>query len=97
MLLGGDSILPTDHWAHEKPGEIVVFKTDNGNLKPIQTISITGLPEGVAFSGDGSHVYVSSFREKHLRGYRVDEQFLIDTNTRIYFPGTPGSMRGRAR
>ena len=45
-LLGGDSILPTGHWAHKTPGQIVVFKTNNGNLQKIQKISITGLPEG---------------------------------------------------
>ncbi len=97
LLLGGDSILSRDHWAHGNPGEIVVLKTEGGDLKPIQRISITGLPEGIAFSGDGDYVYVSSFREKNLRVYKVKGQFLIDTGTRIDLPGTPGSMRGRAR
>ena len=32
LLLGGDSILPIGHWAHKTPGQIVVFKTNNGNL-----------------------------------------------------------------
>ena len=97
LLLGGDSILPTSHWAHNKTGQIVVFKTNNGNLQQIQKISITGLPEGIAFSGNGDYVYVSSFREKVLRVYQVDGEFLIDTETRIELPGTPASMRGRAR
>ena len=97
LLLGGDSILPTGHWAHKTPGQIVVFKTNNGNLQKIQKISITGLPEGVAFSGNGDYVYVSSFREKVLRVYQVEGHFLIDTGTRVDLPGTPASMRGRAR
>ena len=97
LLLGGDSVLPTDHWAHQKPGEIVVFKTDDGNLHPIQRINITGLPEGIAFSPDGDYVYVSSFREKVLRVYHVKEQRLVDTGNFVPLPGTPASMRGRAR
>lgn len=97
LLLGGDTILPAEHWAHKNPGEIVVFKTDGGNLQAIQKISTTGLPEGVAFSPDGEYVYVSSFGEKKLMVFRVDHQSLIDTGIHVDLPGTPGSMRGRAR
>ncbi len=97
LLLGGDSILPADHWAHGNTGEIVVFKTNGGNLKIVQKISITGLPEGVAFSSEGDYVYISSFRKKNLRVYEVDEDILVDTEKRIDLPGTPASMRGRAR
>ena len=42
-------------------------------------------------------MYVSSFREKVLRVYQVEGHFLIDTGTRVDLPGTPASMRGRAR
>jgi len=97
LLLGGDTILPSDHWAHANPGEIVVFKISKDDAVPVQRIPVRGLPEGVAFSPDGSYAYVSSFKNQELMVFEVIGESLVDTNVRVALPGTPASMRGRAR
>ncbi len=97
LLLGGDTMLPKDHWAHQKSGEIAVFKVSKNAMTPLQSIPIKGLPEGVAFSPDGGYLYVSSFALQQVMVFRVDGQKLIDTGTRVDLPGSPASMRGRAR
>ena len=97
LLLGGDTMLPKEHWAHKRPGEIAVFKVSKNEVALLQSIPIKGLPEGVAFSPDGGYVYVSSFALRQVMVFRVEGQALIDTGTRVDLPGTPASMRGRAR
>jgi DNA-binding beta-propeller fold protein YncE len=63
----------------------------------VQRIPVRGLPEGVAFSADGLYVYVSSFKNQELMVFEVIGDSLVDTNVRVALPGTPASMRGRAR
>ncbi len=97
LLLGGDVLLPPDHWAHSRKGSIAVFAIDGLELKLIQKIEAGGLPEGVAFSPDGAFMYVSNFKGKVVAVYNVDGRNVSDTGVRITLPGQPGSMRGRAR
>jgi len=97
LLLGGDVLLPREHWAHTQKGSIAVFEIDGLNLTRVQVIKVGGLPEGVAFSPDGEFMYVSSFVGKEVRVYRVDGTRVSDTGVRVSLPGHPGSMRARAR
>jgi len=97
LLLGGDVLLPPDHWAHSEKGSIAVFKINGLQLTLVQKIEVGGLPEGVAFSPDGGFMYVSNFTGKEVAVYRVDGDQVRDTSVRIALPGQPGSMRGRAR
>ena len=97
LQLGGDVILARDHWAHARKGNIAVFEIDGTDLKLVQRIEAGGLPEGVAFSPDGSHMYVSNFKGKEVAVYEVDGARVRDTGVRMSLPGQPGSMRGRAR
>ncbi len=97
LLLGGDVLLPKEHWAHSQKGTIAIFSIDGLNLIRVDTIEFAGLPEGVAFSPDGEFMYVSNFVGQQVRVYRVEGTRVIDTGVRIPLPGHPGSMRGRAR
>ena len=97
LLLGGDVLLPTDHWAHSRMGSIAVFAIDGVELTLVQRIEAGGLPEGVAFSPDGAFMYVSNFKGKEVAVYKVDATRVTDTGVRISLPGQPGSMRARAR
>ena len=97
LLLGGDVLLPVDHWAHSVKGSIAVFEIDGLDLKMVQRIDVGGLPEGVAFSPDGGYMYVSNLVGQEVAVYRVRGTQVRDTGMRISLPGRPGSMRGRAR
>jgi len=97
LLLGGDVLLPPDHWAHTVKGSIVVFAIDGLDLTLVKKIEVGGLPEGVAFSPAGDFMYVSNFVGKEVAVYAVDGTRVRDTGQRITLPGQPGSMRARAR
>jgi DNA-binding beta-propeller fold protein YncE len=97
LLLGGDVLLPADHWAHSVEGSIAVFEIDGLELTLVQRIDVGGLPEGVAFSPDGGYMYVSNLVGQEVAVYRVRGTQVRDTGMRISLPGPPGSMRGRAR
>lgn len=96
VLLGG-VILPKDHWAYKRNGSLVVLKIDGLKLTKIKEIEVGALPEGIAFSPDGSYMYVSSFFDSDVRVFRVTGTDVSDTGIRIGLPGHPGSMRARAR
>ncbi len=97
LLLGGDVLLPPEHWAHSQQGSIAIYEIDGLNLIAGDVIEVGGLPEGVAFSPNGEFMYVSSFVGKEVRVYRVEGTRVRDTGVRIPLPGHPGSMRARAR
>lgn len=97
LLLGGDVLLPADHWAHSVKGSIAVFAIDGLELELVQKIDVGGLPEGVAFSPDGAYMYVSNFVGRDVAVYQVRGTQIRDTGVRVSLPGQPGSMRARAR
>ena len=97
LLLGGDVLLPPDHWAHSEKGSIAIFQIDGLKLALVQQIKVGGLPEGVAFSPDGGFMYVSNFVGKEVAVYKVNGSRVRDTGVRVSLPGQPGSMRARAR
>ncbi len=97
ILLGGDVLLPVEHWGHSVKGSIAVFAIDGLELTPVQKIEMDGIPEGVAFSPDGSYMYVSSMVGKVLAVYAVRGARIRDTGVRVSLPGYSGSMRARAR
>ena len=97
LLLGGDVLLPRDHWAHSQKGTAAIFEIDGLNLVASQVIELGGLPEGVAFSPRGDYLYISSWAGKQVGVYKVDGTRVRDTGVHISLPGHPGSMRGRAR
>jgi DNA-binding beta-propeller fold protein YncE len=96
VLLGG-VILPKDHWAYKRNGSMVVLRINGARLTRITEIELGALPEGIAFSPDGSYMYVSSFFDRDVRVFRVNGTEVSDTGVRIPLPGHPGSMRARAR
>ena len=96
MLIGGGVLLPKDHWAHSMAGRMVVYAIDGTNLNKVNEIILDGLPEGLAFSPDGSYMYVSNYAFKNVRVFRVNGTNVTDTGVSVPLPGHPGSMRGRA-
>lgn len=84
---------------HER-GAIVVLAADGKTLRPVKTIEVGRVPEGVAFSPDGGHLYVANFYDDNIWIFRVEGNEVADTGRRLKLPGRPASARatpGRAR
>lgn len=97
LCLGGDVLLPKEHWAHSQKGFAAIYEVDGLNLVARQVIELGGLPEGVAFSPDGEFMYISTWVGQQVGVYKVEGTRVSDTGVRIPLPGHPGSMRSRAR
>jgi 6-phosphogluconolactonase (cycloisomerase 2 family) len=53
------------------------------------------MPEGVAFSADGRHVYVGNFLSRTISILRVEEDgTVVDTGKTIDLEGSPAALRG---
>jgi DNA-binding beta-propeller fold protein YncE len=96
VLLRGSS-LPHAAWAYRRNGSVAAFGIDGRRVTPKGAeVEIGALPEGVAYSRDGSHVYVADYVDRVLHVLRVTADGLADTGTKLDLPGQPASMRGIA-
>ena len=57
-------------------------------------VEVGGLPEGVVFSKDGSHLYVGNYTDQNVSILKVDGTTVTDTGKTLELPGQPASMRG---
>jgi DNA-binding beta-propeller fold protein YncE len=74
-------------------GAVVALKIDGKKVTKTGEVQVGGLPEGVAFSADGSYLYVGNFIDQDLSVLKVDGDKITDTGTRFKLPGHPASMR----
>ncbi|HTT78984.1 MAG TPA: YncE family protein, partial [Stellaceae bacterium] len=63
---------PTSTWYYHKGGQVSVLKIDGTNVTKIGEVTVGQLPEGVAFSADGSHIYIGNFLDSDLSILKVD-------------------------
>jgi DNA-binding beta-propeller fold protein YncE len=75
-------------------GAVVALKIDGKKVTKTGEVQVGGLPEGVVFSPDGSHVYVGNFIDQDISILKVDGDKLTDTGRKLKLPGHPASMRG---
>jgi DNA-binding beta-propeller fold protein YncE len=83
---------PTSTWYYHKGGAVSVLKIDGTNVSKIGEITVGQLPEGAAFSPDGSHIYVGNFLDADLSILKVDGGHVSAAGT-FKLPGQPASMR----
>ncbi|MGH7117323.1 MAG: YncE family protein [Stellaceae bacterium] len=74
-------------------GDIAILKIDGDKVTKIASITVGALPEGAAFSPDGSYLYVGNFIDGDLSILKVDGTNVTDTGQRLKLPGHPASMR----
>ncbi len=74
-------------------GDIAVLKIDGDKVTKIASVTVGAFPEGVAFSPDGSHIYVGNFIDGDLSILKVDGTNVTDTGQRLKLPGHPASLR----
>jgi DNA-binding beta-propeller fold protein YncE len=84
---------PKDTWYYHKGGAVSLFRIDGKKVTRIGEVTVGGLPEGAAFSADGSHIYVGNFMDSDLSVLRVSGTRVSDSGKRFKLPGQPASMR----
>jgi DNA-binding beta-propeller fold protein YncE len=78
---------------HHAGGSVAVLAIDGNKVTKVGSITVGALPEGVAFSADGSHIYIGNFIDGDLSVLKVDGTNVTDTGQRFKLPGHPASMR----
>ncbi len=84
---------PKSTWYYHPDGAVTVLSIDGNKVTRAGEVTVGALPEGAAFSADGSHLYVGNFIDKDLSVLRVDGDKITDTGQRFKLPGQPASMR----
>lgn len=93
-LLLGTSAKHSD-WFYTPNGEAVLAALGkDGSIAVKDRQKLGGLPEGVAFSGDGHWVYIGNYSSKDLQVFRIVNGKLEPQGQPLQLPGQPASMRG---
>jgi DNA-binding beta-propeller fold protein YncE len=85
---------PKSSWFYHPGGAVSVLRIDGKKVTRVGEVTVGGLPEGVNFSADGSHIYVGNFIDSDLSVLRVMGDKVTDTGQRFKLPGHPASGRG---
>ena len=92
ILVAGNS--DKKAWFSRKVGSAVALKIDGKQVTRVSDIELGGLPEGVAFSPDGSYAYVGNFLDSDISILKINGAQVTDTGKKIKLPGHPASLRG---
>jgi DNA-binding beta-propeller fold protein YncE len=96
LLKGGNA--ERKSWAYNRNGALAVLELGGPTGKLVRKIGevrVRGIPQGVAFSPDGGHIYVSNFRDEDLSILKVEGTKVTNTGKTLKLPGPPASLRGR--
>jgi DNA-binding beta-propeller fold protein YncE len=84
---------PKGTWYREDAGAVGVLRINGKKVTSIGAVRVGKLPEGAAFSRDGSTLYVGNFIDKNLSVLRASGGRLVDTGRTYDLPGQPASLR----
>lgn len=88
----GSNTPPTTFY-HHNGGSVAVLAINGGKVTKVGSVTVGALPEAVAFSADGSHIYVGNFLDGDISILQVNGTQVSDTGQRLKLPGHPASMR----
>jgi DNA-binding beta-propeller fold protein YncE len=83
---------PKTSWFYHPGGAVRILKIDGKKVTNVGEVTVGALPEGGAFSADGSYLYVDNFIDQDLSVLQVDGTKLTDKG-RVKMPGHPASIR----
>lgn len=83
----------TDTWYYHPGGALSVLRIDGKKVTRVGEATVGALPEGAAFSADGSHIYVGNFIDSDLSVLQVMGDRVTDSGKRFKLPGQPASVR----
>jgi YVTN family beta-propeller protein len=84
---------PKTSWFYHPGGAISVLRIDGKKVTRVGEVTVGALPEAVAFSADGGHIYVGNFIDSDLSALQVMGDRVTDTGKRFKLPGQPASAR----
>ena len=87
------SNMPKTAFFYHPMGAVTALKIDGKKVTNVGEVNVGALPEAVAFSPDGSYLYVGNFIDGDLSVLHIDGIRLADTGQRFKLPGHPASMR----
>ncbi len=93
VLLNGSGGVAKDAWFAHPTGKVAVLTIDGKKVTKTGEVEVGRLPEGVAFSEDGSHLYVGNFLDSNVSILKVDGTTVTDTGKKLQLPGQPASIR----
>ena len=82
-----------DTWYYHPGGALSVLRIDGKKVTRVGEVTVGALPEGAAFSADGSHIYVGNFIDSDLSVLQVMGDRVTDSGKRFKLPGQPASVR----
>ena len=88
------SNMPKSSFIYHPAGAVIALKIDGKKVTKVGEVTLGALPQPVAFSPDGSYLYVGNFIDGDISILKVDGTTLTDTGQRLKLPGHPASMRG---
>jgi len=88
------SNMPKTAFFYHPTGAVTALKIDGKKVTNVGEVNVGALPEAVAFSPDGSYLYVGNFIDGDLSVLHIDGTQLADTGQRFKLTGHPASMRG---
>jgi DNA-binding beta-propeller fold protein YncE len=97
VLVINGSKVAKNAWYYHRNGIVVVLKIDGKKVTKISEVEVRGDPEGVAFSADGTYLYVANFIDSDISILKVEGTKVTNTGKNLQLPGHPASMRGPAR
>jgi DNA-binding beta-propeller fold protein YncE len=93
VLLNGSWGVPEDAWFANPNSKLALLAIDGKTVTKTGEVDVGAFAEGVAFSPDGSHLYVGNYKDSDLWVLKVDGTTVTDTGTRLTLPGKPASLR----
>jgi DNA-binding beta-propeller fold protein YncE len=88
------SNMPKSSFFYNPGGAVIPLKIDGKKVTKVGEVTVGAVPQAVAFSPDGSYLYVGNFIDGDMSILKVDGTTLTDTGQRLKLPGHPASMRG---
>jgi DNA-binding beta-propeller fold protein YncE len=85
---------PKSEFFHHPTGAVTVLRIDGTKVTNAGSVDVGALPEAVAFSPDGSHLYVGNFIDGDISVLKVEGDKLTPEGQPLKLPGHPASMRG---
>lgn len=84
---------PKTSFFHHAGGSVAVLAIANGKVTKLGSVTVGAVPEAVAFSPDGSYLYVGNFFDGDMSILKIDGTTVTDTGQKLKLPGHPASMR----